>query len=313
MWVARGSGVDLIGEGLPNWIMAITGVLTLGAAVAAALFARAAAKHAGAQVRESEKQTTEAHRQAELADVQASLARRTLRAQTLEAQRQNEAAHRAERRTLEARLDERMPFVIARAKLNYSNLFALSSGEDIWQTVTEQARIPPRSAPTFSQEVIVTFENVSAVPARIDIIDAAHGEFSGLPLGEPLVVSPGAEAQQIWTRTIAGNLLFSEGATEDPSIWLFNIRFWVRDLAMLARDEYAFNGSLRHFSIDGSQLIVDPNVRDSWPAGQNIAGLFPDRVYERLDAEGKFMTAPGDSSSPSELDDPASKQERGER
>lgn len=285
MLLAGGTTVDLIGEGVPNWVMAVTGVLTLAAAVAAALFARSAAKHAGEQVKEAAKQTAEAHRQVELAEKQEAIAQRTLRAQAQESWRQHEAAVRVETRALEARLDERMPFIIARAKLTFSNLFVRSSDRDEWIEVEATQRMHGNDAPAFKQQVSLRFENVSSMPARIDIVDAAHGELEGLPSGEPLVVAPGGSAQLRWIRVVDGRALVADDDVESPDVWLFNLRFWVRDLAMLVRDEYLFSASLRHFSRDGSALVASPLEPSAWPAGQSIASLLPDRTYERLSVD----------------------------
>lgn len=279
---AGGIGVDLVGEAIPSWIMAATGVATLLAAIAAALFARKAASHAGEQVKEAAAQTAEAHRQVELSVRQEAIAQRTLKAQIDESRRQHDAAIRVERRALEARLDERMPFIIARARLPFRNLQQRPYGNDGWLPVDEQLRVGSRNAPAFQQEVSVRLENVSVMPARIDIVDAAGGEFQGQPSGQPLVVGPGETADLRWQRQFSGTALASGDLRDQPDPQLFSVRFWVRDLAMLVRDEYVFSASLPHFKKDGSQLVIAPIPREFWPSGQSIAELLPERLYERL-------------------------------
>ena len=284
MLLAGGSGVDVAGEAVPNWIMAVTGFLTLCAAVAAAWFARRAAKHAGEQVAESAAQTAEAHRQVELSERQEAIAQRTLVAQADAARKQHEAALRVERRSLEARLDERIPFVIARAKPAMYSLYDRLSDNDEWSAVIDEQALELYILPSYMQMVSVQFENTSSMPARIDVVHAANGGFSQLPEGEPLVVAPGAVAKLQWERTITRETLAGNDFDTESEEWRFNVRFWVRDLALLVRDEYAFSAALPHFAPDGARMKIRPDIRPLWPAGQTIASLLPDRHYERLDS-----------------------------
>lgn len=263
--------------------MAVTGALTLVAAVAAALFARAAAKHAGEQVKEAAAQTAEAHRQVELSERQEALAQRTLLAQAETAQRQNEASLRVERRSLEARLDERIPFIIATARLLFHNLYSKLPEDERWRVVTDSEHFNRSEAPLFRQELALRFDNVSSMPALIDIVDPAHGEISGLPQGTPIIIGPNSTKTFQWNRLVPGSELANDEPAEQPAIWWFNLHFWVRDLAMLVRDDYRFSASLSHFETDGSQLRAAPMPPDAWPNDGVSAGLQPERHYERLD------------------------------
>lgn len=290
MLFAGETGVDVVGEAIPNWIMAVTGALTLAAAVAAALFARSAAKHAGNQVSEAVKQTAEAHRQVELAEKQDLFAQQSLNAQAIEASRQHAAATRVERRALEARLDERMPFVIARAGPAAYSLYFRTSENGEWSAVTEDKRYDFWILPTFMQVVRVRFENVSTMPARINVVHFSGGSFPELPAGEPVAIAPGGVVEFEWNRIITANALAADDFNPDSVDWLFDVRFWVQDLALLVRDEYSFSARLSHFFRAGAQIDVMPNIRF-----RNIAILKPDRQYKRLADEGVEATSPAPS------------------
>ena len=86
-----------------------------------------------------------------------------------------------------------------------------------------------------------------------------------------------------WIRTISSGALREQSGIDQPAHWLFNLRFWARDLGMNGRDEYVFNGDLRFFRRDGSRLIASPAMIP-FPWVDNIATPIWPRTYERLDA-----------------------------
>jgi hypothetical protein len=277
------AGVD------PNWVIAVSGVLTLVTAVVASIYAAKAARRGREQVDEARKQTAEAHAQADAAESQVRLAEASLAQQAETALAQHEALLRSERRAIEARIDARMPTVIAEAHLPDPRLEVMgSSGPADFEWHGLKGEMEYSSSvitPAFRQRVDVAVRNVSTVVARIDVFDAAGGEIDGVPSGTSLVLGPGQELELHWSRVVSGQALQQEGAVDDPRHWLFNVRLWVRDLGMDAYDAYLFNGDLRYFKRDGSRLIVSHQLDHEWPGNVNVATPVDGRVYDRLDAE----------------------------
>ncbi|MCJ0700235.1 hypothetical protein FRIG_03650 [Frigoribacterium faeni] len=273
----------------PNWVIAVSGVLTLITAVVAAIYAAKAARRGREQVEEAGKQTSEAHAQAEAAKSQVRLAEASLAQQTETASTQHEALLRSERRAIEARVDARMPTVIAEAHLPDPRLEVTGSNgpaELEWHGFkAEMEYLPSGITPSFRQRVDVAIRNVSTVVARIDVVDAVGGEIDGIPSGTSLVLGPGQEVMLHWARVVSGQALQQEGEVDNPRHWLFNVRLWVRDLGMDAYDVYLFNGNLRYFKRDGSRLIVSHRLEHEWPGNVNVATPVDGRVYDRLDAE----------------------------
>lgn len=85
-----------------------------------------------------------------------------------------------------------------------------------------------------------------------------------------------------WQRTISRAALRSGEDLVRPENWWMTVELWVRDLGMNVRDTFRFSGDFRHFALDGSRLIVDPELPFAWE--ENIAEPTSPRIYERLDA-----------------------------
>jgi hypothetical protein len=279
------AGVD------PNWVIAVTGLLTFIVAVVAAVYAAKAARSGREQVDEARKQTMDAHVQAEAAQSQVRVAEASLAQQTETAAEQHDALLRSERRAIEARVDDRMPTVLAEAHLPDPRLEVMGSSGPAdfeWHGLKGTLEYPSTEiTPNFRQRVDISIRNVSAVAARVDVFDAAGGEIAGVPSGTSLVLGPGEDVVLHWNRTVSGQTLQQEGAVDDPRHWLFNVRLWVRDLGMDACDAYLFNGDLRYFKRDGTRLIVSHQLDYGWPGNVNVATPVDGRVYDRLDAEGQ--------------------------
>lgn len=274
----------------PNWIIAITGVLTFITAVVAATYAAKAARRGREQVVEARKQTEEAHAQAEAGKSQADLAEASLAQQTATASEQHQALLRSERRAVEARVDARMPTVIAEAHLPNNRLEVMGSdgGVDFeWRGYKAAMEYEASGiTPNFRQHVDITIRNVSTVVARVDVVHPAGGEIEEVPSGTSLVFAPGESLVLHWHRVISGQALQQDGATDDPRHWLFNLRLWVRDLGMEAHDVYLFNANLRYFRRNGSRLMVTHQLENEWPGNVNTGTPVEGRVYDRLDVGG---------------------------
>lgn len=263
--------IDIAWEGVPNWISAVTSIMTLAAAVAAAIFAGRAAHWTKQQATAAAAQTTTADEQLQLARDGATKAQTQL-------EKQQYDATRAERRQSEARLDVIAPVVLATARRQ--NLTGSFDGGP-FQLITHRREVDARTEALFRTSATITFQNLSGKIARVDITHPAHGELS-IRSGESIILSPGERKQVEWQRTIARTALRSEEEIARPENWWMTVEIWVRDLGMNVRDTFRFGGDFRHFSLDGSRLVVDPELPFPWE--ENVAEPTSPRVYERLDA-----------------------------
>lgn len=268
---ASSSMPDIAWEGVPNWISAVTGVMTLLAAVAAAIFAGRAAHW-------TKQQATAAAAQTTTSDEQLQLARDGAAKAQMQLEKQQREATRAERRQAEARLDVIAPVVLAVARRH--NLTKSSDGQS-FEPVTHRREIDARTDALFRTSATITFQNLSNKIARVDITHPAYGELD-IRSGESIILSPGERKQIEWQRTIARAALRSEEDLGRPENGWMTVEIWVRDLGMNVRDTFRFGGDFRHFSLDGSRLVVDPELPFPWE--ENVAEPTSPRVYERLDA-----------------------------
>ncbi|MDZ5146352.1 hypothetical protein [Microbacterium testaceum] len=268
---APSSMIDIPWEGVPNWISAGASILTLFAAVAAAIFAGRAAHW-------TKQQATAAAAQTTTADEQLKLARDGAAKAQMQLEKQQQDATRAERRQSEARLDGIAPVVLATARRH--NLTKSSDGEP-FQPVAHRHEVDARTDALFRTSATITFRNLSDKIARVDITHPAHGELS-IRSGEGIILSPGERKEVEWQRTIARAALRSEEDLGKTENWWMTVEIWVRDLGMNVRDTFRFGGDFRHFSLDGSRLIVDPELPFPWE--DNVAEPTSPRIYERLDA-----------------------------
>jgi len=267
--------VSIPWEGIPNWIVAGTGLLTLIAAAVAAGFAGRAAHWA-------KKQSTTAEQQVTIAKEQLANARTELDVAQRAADQSAEAAARAERRAIESRLDLLQPAVYARATAGTPGapnqlLMVRDNRDPSWRPVTDDLDIPAGGEMvTFSLNVTLTFRNVSSQTAEIAIPERSLGEIQLLPQGRSLFLAPGEDAQVVWTRLIHES---EARSPERPGWSMFRVKAWVRDLGVNVRDEYVFSDHFPFFSMDGSLLRVRPA-----PWGDCVAVIAGPRIYERLDA-----------------------------
>lgn len=96
-----------------------------------------------------------------------------------------------------------------------------------------------------------------------------------------------------WHHNISRAALRTEEDLGRPENWWMTVKFWVRDLGMIVRDEFGFGADFRHFKLDGSRLIVSPDLPYPWEV--NTAEPTGPRIYERLEA-GLEGTSPAGSA-----------------
>lgn len=290
----------------PDWIQAITSILTFLAAVAAGWYARRAAIYTKQQATASDEQVriakdaldvtkgqaiaAESHGsdQVALARENLEIARREIQATQEAAQRQAEEAQASFKNYQESKLDAAMPVILATVKRSGWFLETKEAWEDgqwtpNWETFSQARYFEESQNHTviFRIRLNVHLENMSQQIARVDIVDSAHGEVS-VRGGTSIIVPPQQERIVTWTRTFTPVMLASEDEINDPKNWLFNMTLWVRDLGMNVRDTYKFNSDLRLFRRDGSRLLVLPTPEHDW--NENVAQPLPQRVYERLES-----------------------------
>lgn len=290
--------IDIVWEGWPNWISAGTSALTLIAAIFAGIFAAKAAHWTKEQAEASDDQVTIARaglaQAAEQFEKQLAVAREELALTAGEADRQRQEAERANRRLTESRLDALAPVIYARATpgvggspgmqpLAYRDLTPGAEPREDWRSVDTEMHVGADKMLIFRTALLIEFVNISDRLAHIDVIDYAAGESPELKQGQTLVVLPNSSKTITWTRQLTSQGLGDDIQVNDPRHWLFNLKFWARDLGFNVQDTYMFNGDMRYFSRDGSRLVVAP--QPSYPWTENHAALIPGRVYERLDAE----------------------------
>jgi len=258
--------VDIGWVGIPNWVSASTAFLTLGAAVFAGIWARKAAHSTKAQADSAAEQSRIAAQQLEVALEDVEIAR-------AEAARQNRAAVETSRRVAEARLDERIPRVFARA--TPIALEVRLPGNE-WDRVTGIREIVTEPV-IFKMSVNIHFQNVSREVARIAIVQPDKGEVQG---GIEKFILPGESEAFVWHKTISAEGLKTDEQIHEISY--MRLRFWVTDVGMDVRDEYVMTAELRHFARDGSRLLVSWQSEIPW--SESVAVPISPRHYDRLDA-----------------------------
>jgi len=284
--------IDIVGEAIPNWIVAVTSVFTLGAAIFAGVFARRAAHYTRVQAVAS-------HEQVRLGEESLRIAQDEMRTAQEAAEAQRQDADRAYRNFAETRLDPLTPVILATAEPydHYSNGFPDSklwlecrrsvngSGSwTPWEAVTETFEEPPGppGGLEFRTQLVVSFTNVSDQIARISLVNPGNGEIEEHRQGADIYIQPQEKKKVLWVKRWGLGMLATDEDVNNPANWLFNLEFWVRDLGMNVRDTYKFNGDLRLFERDGSRLVV--RNEPPFPWDQDIATPMPGRTYERLDA-----------------------------
>lgn len=271
--------VDILWEGVPNWAGIVIGFLTLIAAVAAAWFARSASRAAREQADAASQQTAAAIAQLELASAAARRAEE-------QATEQDSALKAERRRGDQARLDALAPTVFALAHWREPRLGPRENRHPI-KYIRE---LDPGDDQLFWVSIELEFHNVSEQVARVDITDADGGELS-IPMGDPIFLRPGHIRRVTWNRSLHTSNLREQEALGLPQHSFFRAQFWVRDLGMNVRDTYTFSADLRHLTLDGSRLLISPNVPYPW--AENVAEPTSARMYERLDAgEAGMSPAP---------------------
>lgn len=288
--------VDLVGEGIPNWIMAVTSFFTLGAAIFAGVFARRAAHY-------TKEQAVASHEQVRIGDQALKIAQEDALAAQDASLRQLREAERAYRNFAESRLDALAPVILASAapydtatpqgyatklwlevhRLEEPNTAGGYDRWSSWEPVTNAYYESGESGVEFRTQLVMRFNNVSDKVARISVIDPGNGEVQDLRSGTDLVLMPRETKSIVWIKRWGLGMLATEVGLNDAKNWLFNLEFWVRDLGMNVRDTHKFNGDLRLFERDGSRLLVKDKPYFAW--AEDFATPLPGRVYERLAAE----------------------------
>lgn len=276
--------VDIAWEGIPNWVVAVSSLLTLGAAIFAGVFAGRAAHWTKAQAKASQRQVDLAHEALTVAQQDSEVAKET-------ADRQRAEAERSYRLLVQAQLDALAPVVLATAtpiNAGTDESYLWSQGyvggvwENIWARVAEQLEVPSGERLRFRFTVNLEFKNVSDKVSHIDIVDRAGGVFDGhsdssMPV---LVVPPHEKRTLTWSRYWLSEGLGTDEGTQDTQNGSFRMHFEVRDQGLNVRDTYEFLADLRFFSRDGSRLIVEP--KPAFPWEESVAIPVLGRVYERL-------------------------------
>lgn len=277
--------VDIWGEGVPNWIMAVSTLLTLGVAGVAAFFAYKAAHWTKDQAEASRDQAKYAREALDVAQRDSELATET-------SEHQRAEADRSYRLLVQAQLDALMPVVLATAEPGdpgpegfylWARRDGGGSGGNAWAPVTETLEIPRGERYWFRFTAELSFQNISGTVARINIVNNAGGKFLDHTEGSmpSLVVPPYGERALTWTRFWPSDGLYRDGAPHDPETESLNMNFLVRDQGLNVRDTYEFLADLRFFSKDGSRLIV--KSQQAFPWRESVASPLPGRGYERLD------------------------------
>lgn len=291
MLSAAGETVFTLGEAIPNWISAVTSAGTLVAAVAAGIYAKRAADSTHAQATTAKAALEHAKADTKLAEESARIDR--------------EAARVAGRRLEEARLDAMLPVIFGTAEYRGSQGVGSSASRFDsarmdgpaaiwkWETVHEGFEVSDSDSdyiPTaFRFAITLLFQNLSEHVAQIDIperqgelwLDEVIGGRRWKD-GEPLFVLPGETERLTWTQMLYSTNLRTDDDLGRPEHAFFLLKFWVRDIGLRVREEYSFNGDLRHFKRDGSRLVVNPDP--AYPWFRNVAVPRYRRVYEALDA-----------------------------
>lgn len=269
---------DFWGDVFPNWVIAGTSMGTLGAAIVAGYFAARAAHWTGAQAESSQKMV-------EIAKEDAERSRQQIEFQVREAEYARQTQTRA-------RLDQLAPVIIARARPGFDGdegcaLFWRKMYEhaqpDNFVAVTEDFIVEGSELVGFQERATIEIENISAIPALIDFVDAwQYGQFD-IPQGNTLTLKPGEKRSVRWWNVFsATDAREQEGSEVSTLLSLFRPKFWVRDLGMNVRDTYAFSAGFQYFTEDGSRLHV--SALPAFPWNETTAQPCEDRRYERLEA-----------------------------
>jgi len=275
---------DFWGVVLPNWIAAVS---TLGALIAVSIAGWYAAKAA----RWTSEQAKAADRQAATNEEALALARGQAEDARAATERQRAERARVERNLEERRLDALAPNVLATARPERTGPrgefgVEVRRGYRGWSMLDKPVEFQREdSTVMFRQSVVVTLENVSGVPARVDIVDPYRGilEFAGRPLdgGSPVWVMPRTSVELVWRRVVSLSSLVDGEDVVDPFGHLFYVEFWARDVGMNVCNPYRFSGRVMDVQVDGTQVIVGSVP----PGGWNDRVAFPlPRVYGRLEA-----------------------------
>jgi hypothetical protein len=266
-----------MGPTVTDWIDATTGVLTLGAAVAAGVFARNAAHWTKQQAQSAQDQVDIANESLAVARSDAEVARAL-------AEDQRREAEVASRRMAEDRVDAGMPTVLIRAtpgadRVGLTQSWRHRANGRQWENVDHDEEITEADLDAvFRVTAKFDVENLSDRVARVVLIDPAGGEHD---LGhEGMLVRPHARGSFTWRKVIPATLLRTEEDVHQQTT--ARPKLWVRDLGYNAYDVVDVVLDLRVFARDGSRLLVAPNPSSRWH--ESIGAPIPGRIYDRLDA-----------------------------
>ncbi|MEF3404035.1 hypothetical protein [Agromyces sp. CCNWLW203] len=285
-------GVDVVGEAVPSWIAAVATVGALIAAVYAGVWAKRAATWTESQARSAARQVAVqkqelAHAQAEAVsarqDAERERAERTQSMEIEQAERARDARQREERR-----LDALAPSVFMDARpavgdVSHGFPLEIRGDNDRWGILGAPREFKRGDHAVFRESLNIIVENVSAVPARIDMIDPDGGVLDELPEGHagPLWVMPGGRLVMTWRRKfVLADVLDQEGI-QRPEVLVFRVKLMVRDVGMNVGDVYAFSGAVAYAEVDGSRIIMQGVPPEGWT--DRVAVPIAPRRYERLE------------------------------
>lgn len=267
----------------PDAVMVVTSAGTLVAAVIAGVFAAKAAHWTKRQSEHAERQVETGREALALAQGEAEAARRDTAVQ-------REESARAARRAEEVRADALAPSVYASVRPRPAmrpdggnSSLEWRIGEDSrWYQLHEPVEFRRGDARALRQQLMITLQNVSGVPARVDFMPDGGILSRGFEhLKGSLYVLPGESALVVWSRPVsAWDVVDGENVLQ-PDAYMFRVRLWVSDLGSNVRDEYAFSGYAMRATVDGSRVTVEPATLDD--LGDPVA-VWVQREYERLDA-----------------------------
>jgi hypothetical protein len=285
------AGADFWGDAVPNWIGATVGICTLAAAVAAGLWARSAARSTKSQADTAAKALIHAKAEAVAAREDSTF--------------QRGEAVAASRRAEETRLDATFPSVVAYVTLGSGALnggspidFAFwgDSGFQALEPLTGEVELKAEERAVFRTTLVMVFENLSDIPAQIDIVDPYGGEMPEFPPGKPLFLGARVKHAVLWERKTTSMSLSDDGAVDAEHVALFRLKFLVRDIGMRVQETFEFSGNMNHFRRDGSRLIASQDPSGEWP---NPFAFPRKREYPGLQRAADEATGPVQSGASS--------------
>lgn len=254
------SGVqDLWGEALPMWIASLTGLLTLVAAVAAALYARRAAN---------------------AAEMQAGAARDSLKESRAQAKSARDEAAAAERRQRETPLDAASPALLMQL-VNKPVEYRVPG--EAWQEVLSFRSFDHVVDREFRVRGDLTITNTSSVAAMIRFTETGSPyPFEGTDEGEWWYLLPKEHRTLPWQRPFHSRDFQTTDMTQQIDQYRVEMEAVVRDIGQNIEDVYRLQTTyFNFFDATPTEIHVLPRPTDPW----TVRALIPvgNRSYPRLD------------------------------